>query len=269
MLASGSPGDGFGMQLMSGTDFGEGRPARFVGRTAVVTGGAGHIGRGIVRRLLDEGASVAMVDNDEGLIADAVAELNVGERLHVIEADVTGDAAAMLRDIAGVVGEPDVLVCAAGIIPTVPWSSTTRETWDATLDVNLTAPFNWTAAACRRWVGSRPGVVVHVVSIEAIAAFPNQVAYAASKAGLAGLIRAFAVDLADAGVRVCGVGPGTVPNPRVPGPDQGWEPYIRDVPLGRLGKPEDIGAAVAFLASDDASWVTGEILYVDGGYVAR
>ena len=111
-----------------------------------------------------------------------------------------------------------MLVGAVGVIPKRSWRDTDEATWAHTIDVNLSSAFRWTAAACRRWIddpvdGQAPAIV-HVVSVEATVAFPQQVAYAASKAGLAGLIRAMAVDLADAGIRICGVAPGTVPNLR-------------------------------------------------------
>lgn len=244
---------------------------RFVGRHAVVTGGAGNIGRAIVRRLLDEGADVAVVDGDEALLDDAVAELAAGTRLLAVAADVTADPVGPLEEITGRLGDWDVLVGVAGVIPKRTWRDTDKATWARTIDVNLTSAFAWTAAACRRWIdtpfsGQSPAVV-HITSVEATVAFPEQVAYATSKAGLAGMIRAFAVDLGDAGIRICGVAPGTVPNPRAAPPARGWAPYTDRIPLGRLGHGADVAAAVAFLASTDAGYVTGEIVYVDGGFV--
>lgn len=246
---------------------------RFHGRRAVVTGGAGNIGRGIVRRLLDEGAEVAIVDIDADALEEMVGQLPAQAPVVAIHDDVTRDAAASLAEITRRLGDWDVLVGVAGVIPKLSWQDTDAATWVRTIDVNLTSAFAWTAAACRRWLdeplAGRAPAVVHVVSVEATVAFPQQVAYAASKAGLAGMIRAFAVDLADAGIRVCGVAPGTVPNPRSRPPTAGWGAYAERIPLGRVGDPADVAAAVAFLASEDASYVTGEILYVDGGYVVR
>lgn len=255
---------------MSGADVNPGGCRRFTGRRAVVTGGAGNIGLGIVRRLVDEGASVAVVDVDPGLLAAAAAELG-GADVRWMEADVTDDAETVLDRVTSELGPWDVLVGVAGVIPSITWRDTDIATWRRTIDVNLTSAFAWTAAACRRWLdrpadGQRP-VVVHTVSVEATVAFPRQVAYASSKAGLAGMIRAFALDLAGSGIRVCGVAPGTVPNPRLDPPAAGWDPYLDRIPLRRLGEPSDVAAAVAYLASDDASYVTGELLYVDGGFV--
>lgn len=252
---------------MQSTSSAESAPVsgRLNGRVAVVTGGAGNIGRGIVNRLRAEGAIVAIVDNDEELLEVATAEVGV---LPVL-ADVRDDPRDPFDTVTERFGEPDILVCAAGVIPSVHWSETTIDVWDETIAVNLTAPFRWTFEACRRWADRRAGAIVHVASVESIIAFPLQVAYASSKAGLAGMIRGFAVDLGASGIRVCGVGPGTVPNERRNGPLRKPESYIKRIPLGRFGTPDDIGAAVAFLASDDASWVTGEILYVDGGYVSQ
>jgi NAD(P)-dependent dehydrogenase (short-subunit alcohol dehydrogenase family) len=241
------------------------RPQRFADRVAVVTGGAGSIGRGIVELLLDEGCAVAVVDNDADRLSSIESDLNVFGLL----ADVRDAPATAFDEITAALGEPDVVVNSAGVIPSITWADTTETIWDETISVNLTAAFRWTAEACARWIDRRDGVVVHVVSVESVVAFPQQVAYAASKAGLAGMIRGFAVDLGSSGIRVCGVGPGTVPNGRRHRSAEEWERAAQDIPIGRLGRPEDIGAAVAFLASDDASWVTGEILYVDGGYLAK
>ena len=255
---------------MSGVDVNPGRCRRFVGRRAVVTGGAGNIGLGIVRRLVDEGADVAIVDVDADRLTAAVAEFGDANVLGV-NADVTGDVDEVLDGITAELGAWDVLVGVAGVIPSRSWRDTDMATWRHTMDVNLTSAFTWTAAACRRWLdravdGQQP-VVVHTVSVEATVAFPRQVAYAATKAGLAGMIRAFAVDLAGDGIRICGVAPGTVPNPRLAPPASGWEPYLERIPLRRLGEPTDMAAAVAYLASSDAAYVTGELLYVDGGFV--
>jgi NAD(P)-dependent dehydrogenase (short-subunit alcohol dehydrogenase family) len=246
------------------------RCSRFEGRRAVVTGGAGNIGRAIVRRLRDEGAEVAIVDRDGGLLAEAVDELGPGGGVHGFPADVTVDVETTLDAVTARLGSWDVLVGAVGVIPKCSWRATDEATWARTIEVNLTSAFRWTAAACRRWIddpvdGQAPAIV-HVVSVEATVAFPQQVAYAASKAGLAGLIRAMAVDLADAGIRICGVAPGTVPNHRA-GPAPDWGSYTARIPLGRLGRPADVAGAVAYLASEDAAYVTGEILYVDGGFV--
>lgn len=238
---------------------------RFANQIAVVTGGAGNIGRGIVARLLAEGAAVAIVDNDADRLLSAESEFDV---LGVL-ADVRDEPDAVFEQVAAQLAEPDILVCSAGVMPSVSWFDTTDAVWDETIGTNLTAAFRWTAGACRRWVDRRRGVIVHVVSVESVVAYPRQVAYAASKAGLAGMIRGFAVDLGSSGIRVCGVGPGTVPSSRRGRSPEEWEAYEQAIPLGRLGRAEDIGAAVAFLASDDASWVTGEILYVDGGYLAQ
>jgi NAD(P)-dependent dehydrogenase (short-subunit alcohol dehydrogenase family) len=246
------------------------RCARFEGRRAVVTGGAGNIGRGIVRRLREEGAEVAIVDSDDDLLAEAIAELGGAGGLRAVSIDVTADVEATLAAVSERLGAWDVLVGAVGVIPKRSWRDTDEATWAHTIDVNLTSAFRWTVAACRRWIdhpvdGQAPAVV-HVVSVEATVAFPQQVAYAASKAGLAGMIRAMAVDLADAGIRICGVAPGTVPNPRV-GPPARWDSYTERIPMRRLGTPADVAGAVAFLASEDAAYITGEIVYVDGGFV--
>jgi NAD(P)-dependent dehydrogenase (short-subunit alcohol dehydrogenase family) len=246
------------------------RCSRFEGRRAVVTGGAGNIGREIVRRLRDEGAEVAIVDSDGDLLAEAVDELGAAGGVHPVAADVTADVDVTLAAVTERLGAWDILVGAVGVIPKRSWRDTDEATWAHTIDVNLSSAFRWTVAACRRWIddpvdGQSPAIV-HVVSVEATVAFPQQVAYAASKAGLAGLIRAMAVDLADAGIRICGVAPGTVPNQRVD-PASQWDSYTARIPMRRLGRPADVAGAVAFLASEDAAYVTGEILYVDGGFV--
>lgn len=165
-------------------------------------------------------------------------------------------------------GRLDVMVCNAGILRVQPLLEMTEESWDEVMRVNLKGVFLGIQAAARRMVPQGSGSIICISSIAAQRGGPGRVGYAASKAGVVGLVRSAARELAPQGVRVNAIAPGAVETPmgeavyRRPGVR---EQYRREVPLGRLGLPSDIGAAARFLASDESSWITGQLLGVNGG----
>lgn len=231
------------------------------GRVVVVTGASRGIGRGIADRCAQAGASVLGVSRADsvGSGLDRQASLSI---------DLT-DSDAGERILAGALdrfGRVDGVVNNAGAnIPAPCWQQTDEE-WDTMFAVNLTAPFVVGQALARHWrTNGQPGTIVNICSVEAEWAWPSppQAAYAATKGALLGLTRTMAFDLAGDGIRVVGIAPGVVETEM--SSDRAAAEAM--IPLGhRLGTPEEIGDAAVFLLSDRAAYVTGEMLYVDGGY---
>lgn len=243
---------------------------RLVNRVAVITGGGGNIGGAICVRLAEEGASVAVVDiNGEtaARTAERVAQLGVESVPVTADLRTREAVVAALETATAALGPIDILVNSLGVDHQLDPIDITDEEWDLVIDTNLRAPFLCCQEAVRRWLSDhRAGSIVNVASVESVMPFPRQVHYAASKGGVLMLTRALARDVAQAGIRVNAVGPGTVPKP---GGDDPSERYLGQYPLGRLGTGQDVAALVAFLASDDASWITGQTVYVDGGWLVR
>jgi glucose 1-dehydrogenase len=249
--------------------------ARFHGRTAIVTGAgaARGIGRACAERLAAEGANVLIADIDEKTGRDTAEKL--GARF--VRCDV-GDAAAVASLIteAKAEGGIDVLVNNAGIIHGADFLDLKEADFDRVLRVNLKGAFLVGQAvgkemAAQVKAGKKPGAIVNMASINSLIAIPNQVPYAVSKGGLLQLTRVMALALAPFGIRVNAVGPGSIMTDLLAGIATDREAKRRllsRTPLGRIGAPAEVAAVVAFLASDDASYVTGEIVYVDGGRLA-
>lgn len=245
-----------------------GAAGRFAGKTAVVTGGASGIGKALAELLRREGARVAVVDK-----APAGREAT-GDHLRV---DVTRED-EVVRGIAAIVerfGSVALLANCAGIGVKGPLLETSLEAWNAVVDVNLTGTFLVSREVAKAMCGRGGGAIVNVASVDAHAADPDYGSYNASKAGVLGLTRSFAIELATSGVRVNSVSPGLVLTPMI---EQGSasDPATRDhilndfrrVPMRRVLRPEEIASACAYLLSDAASAVTGADLVVDGGMMA-
>lgn len=246
-------------------------------RVVLVTGAASGIGRGIAARFAQNGDHVALWDRSPAGEASAQALRQAGGEAAFYAVDV-GVRAQVEDAVAAVVarwGGIDVLCNNAGIERYHRADEWPDEEWDAVLDTNLRGPFLCTRA-CFPHLQQRRGCVVHVASVQGVANEPGVAAYVASKAGLLGLVRAMAIDFAPLGVRVNGVCPGPVESGMMqaflnaqPDPAAAHAALSAQVPLGRLGRPEDVAAAVAFLASSEASFITGATLTVDGGVLAR
>ncbi len=247
-------------------------PDRFTDRRVLVTGAGSGIGAATAARFLAEGAIVTGADRDEDGLARQAEQL--GERFRPVAADVATEQ-GRARAVAAAVGVEerlDVLVNNAGVF-LFGGEDATDEQWQRTLDVNLLAPATLVAAAlpALRRVG-RGASVVNVASISAHIAQGRRWTYNASKGGILQLTRCQALDLAAEGIRVNSVSPGWVWTAVVDRAAEGdrerwekvWGPYH---PMNRVGEPSEIAAAIAFLASDDASFVTGADLPVDGGYL--
>lgn len=245
---------------------------RFAGHGVLVTGAARGIGAAIARRLAEEGARVLLTDTDGSEAARTAAEMREqGLHTDALACDV-GDRAAVEAAVAHAVdafGTLDVLVnCAAHCTPDTPlFEDGTDEGWARDLDITLTGAYRCCRAALPHLAASGRGAVVTIGSVNAVQDFGNH-AYSAAKAGLISLTRTMAAHVAARGVRVNLVMPGTVRTSAWEGRDEELDEMRTLYPLGRVGEPEDIAAAVAFLASRDASWITGTALTVDGGLTA-
>lgn len=238
------------------------------GRTALVTGGTRGIGRAIAEALYGAGARVALCARDAARAQAVAAEL--GERARGYACDVSAAAqvealvAAAERDLAPI----DILVNNAGITRDNLLFRIGEDDWDAVLDTNLKSAFLVTRLAARGMIKRRWGRVINITSVVGLTGNKGQANYAASKAGLIGFTRAVAKELASRNVLVNAVAPGYIETEMT----QAIAPAARDalqaaIPLGRLGAGADVAGAVLFLASDFASYITGQVLVVDGGMV--
>lgn len=244
---------------------------RFAGKTALVTGAGRGIGRTIAVALAREGADVAL--NYQAAHAgaeEAAAEIRqLGRRAITVAADVSrGDQVeAMIRRVATEFGQIDLLINNAAMFSPAPLFDVTEELWDRILDVNLKGTFLCAQAAARRMLAQGGGVIVNLTSGGGLSPYPGydtSVAYASSKAGVIMLTRRLALELAPA-IRVNAVAPGMIDSKPEAMSDEFRQRFAAKTPLRRIGESEEIADAVLFLASDDAAFITGQILNVDGG----
>jgi glucose 1-dehydrogenase len=246
---------------------------RLAGKKALVTGSSKGIGRGIAVRLAQEGADVAINYNTDPKGAqEALAEVQALGRQGVVLAGNLGRVDEVRELVArseAALGGLDILVNNAGIEKHAAFEDVTEADFDAVLNVNLKGVFFATQAfvrACRR--GGRRGKVVNISSVHEELAFPNFAAYCASKGGMRMLTRTLAVELGPIGITINSIAPGAIETPinaKLLNDPVRLQALTRQIPLGRLGKPEDVAGLAVFLASSDSDYVTGSTYVIDGG----
>ncbi len=239
---------------------------RLDGQTALITGASGGIGAAIARALHQQGAAVAL----SGTRADALQALaaELGERAHVCPADLRDPAApdALIAAAEAAAGPVGILVNNAGLTKDMLAMRMKDEDWQAVLDVDLTAPFRLARAAMRGMLRRRAGRIIGIASIVGSTGNAGQANYAAAKAGLVGMTKAMAQEVGTRGITVNIVAPGFIETPMTDALTAEQKAKLTGaIPLGRMGQPADVAAAVVYLASAEAGWVTGATLHVNGG----
>ena len=239
------------------------------GRVAIVTGAAQGIGRAIAEALAYAGADIAVADLDPGRSADTVATVEkIGRKALNVKVNVADahDTKAMAEQVIKAWGKIDILVNNAGITRDALLLRMKEEDWDLVLQVNLNGTFNCTKAVLQPMTKQRYGRIVNIASIVGAMGNVGQANYAASKAAVIGFTKTVAREYASRNVTVNAVAPGFIDTAMTQGlPADVKETLQKQIPLGRLGTPADIGAAVRFLVSDEAAYVTGQVLHVNGG----
>ena len=239
---------------------------RLDGKTALVTGASGGIGDGIARALHAQGAVVVLSGTRRDAL-DALAGA-LGERAHVCAADLRqpGSADALVSAAEAAAGPLSVLVNNAGLTRDMLALRMKDEDWQSVLDVDLSAPFRLARAAMRGMLKRRAGRIIQISSVVGATGNAGQANYAAAKAGLVGMSKAVAQEVGSRGVTVNVVAPGFVDTPMTGALNEAQRGKLLEaIPLGRMGTPADVAAAVVYLASDEAGWVTGATLHVNGG----
>ena len=239
------------------------------GRIALVTGSTRGIGRAIASTLAQAGAKVACNGRNEALLQSLVEEIggSGGEAL-ALPCDVSdeGEAKRMVDRCISELGGIDILVNNAGITRDNLFVRMKSEEWEEVIATNLTGPYNVMRAAVRRMMRQREGAIINISSVTGRTGNPGQANYSAAKGGLNGLSATLARELAPRNIRVNVVAPGLIQTEMLGGvPESARETLLSRVPLGRLGEPSDIADMVAFLASNRAKYITGQIFVVDGG----
>jgi 3-oxoacyl-[acyl-carrier protein] reductase len=236
------------------------------GKAALVTGASGGIGGAIARVLHKQGATVTL----SGTRADALEQLksSLGERAHVVAArmDDAADIDRLAKEAEAAMGKLDILVNNAGITRDNISIRMKDEEWEKVLQVNLTGTFRLIRAALRGMMRRRFGRVVNITSIVGVTGNPGQANYAAAKAGLIGMSKSLAQELASRSITVNCIAPGFIATPMTDAlTDDQKKGILARVPADRLGTPDEIAAGVVYLASDEAAYVTGQTLHINGG----
>ena len=236
------------------------------GKTALVTGASGGIGGAIARTLTQQGAAVAL----SGTRIDALEALasEIGGSARVVPADLGAEGAVdgLARAAEEQMGGIDILVANAGVTRDGLLLSMSDEDWRRVIDINLTSAFQLIRASIRGMMKKRWGRIIGITSVVGVTGGPGQVNYAASKAGMIGMIKAVAHEVASRGITANCVAPGFIET-EMSGvlPAQRRQAILDAVPMGRLGVPDEVAASVLFLASDEAAYVTGQTVHVNGG----
>jgi NAD(P)-dependent dehydrogenase (short-subunit alcohol dehydrogenase family) len=246
---------------------------RLAGKVTIITGAGSGLGRGIALKFAREGAAVVLAGRTQDRLEQVAAEMEAETLVQVADVCEPASIAALFAATLARFGRLDVLVNNAGLGLARPSEDLSLEEWRRIIDTNLTGPFLCAQAAARIMLEQRSGCIVNIASITARAGLPMRAAYGASKGGVMALTQSLAVEWGARGLRVNAIAPGFI---RTSLQDdlvrRGLFPIDRitaRTPIGRMGRPEDVASAAVFLASDEAEWVTGETLVVDGGWLAN
>jgi 3-oxoacyl-[acyl-carrier protein] reductase len=236
------------------------------GKTALVTGASSGIGKDIARALHQSGATVAISGTRREALEALAGEL--GQRVHILPCDLFDKAQAeqLIPAAESAMGGLDILVNNAGITRDMLFMRLKDEDWDAVLNVNLTAAFRLTRAALRGMMRKRYGRIIGITSVVGVTGNPGQGNYAAAKAGMIGMSKSLAAEVAARGITVNCVAPGMIETPMTDALTAAQkETILKMIPAGRLGQGPEVAAAVVYLASSEAAYVTGQTLHVNGG----
>ena len=240
-------------------------------KVAIVTGAARGIGKEIALALAGEGANIAICDIEKNALEQAKSEIEALGReclIEVVDVGKTASCEDMANKTLDKFSKIDILVNNAGITRDTLLMRMKEEDWDAVLTVNLKGAFNFTKAVCRPMIKQRAGKIVNIASIIGIIGNAGQANYAASKAGLIGLTKSSAKELASRGINVNAIAPGFIQTPMTDKlTDDQKDAMLKLIPLGSLGKPKNVADLVLFLVGDTSSYITGEVIKVDGGMV--
>lgn len=236
------------------------------GKKALVTGATGGLGAEIVRALHKQGASIAISGTKKEKLEQLAQEL--GDRTYVIPCDLSDKESTerLISEATAVLGGLDILVNNAGITQDGLLLRMGEEQWSKVIDVNLSSAFRLSREAIKGMMKQRFGRIINITSIVGVMGNPGQANYAASKAGLIGFAKSIAGEVATRGITVNCIAPGFIESPMTDAlTNQQKEKILRDIPQGAIGSPKDIAAGVVFLASDEAHYVTGQTLHINGG----